>query len=108
MKKQTVEDIRKEIISTEKDKVIIVHQIKRLENRANYYTKAEKRKRTHHLCNIGGAIEALFPISKTLSKTEFFEFMEKISALPDVVSLVKETENRIMINTADDHGKDVV
>ena len=108
MKKQTVEDIRKEIVSTEKDKVIIAHQIKRLENRANYYTKAEKRKRTHHLCNIGGAIEALFPISKTLSKTEFFEFMEKVAALPDVVFLVKETENKMMINANSDHGKDVI
>ncbi len=92
MKKQTVEEIRKEIISTEKEKVIIAHQIKRLENRANYYTKAEQRKRTHHLCNIGGAIEALFPISKILSKTEFFELMERIAMLPDVASLVKEVK----------------
>ena len=107
MKKQTVEGIRKEIISTEKDKVIIAHQIKRLENRANYYIKADRRKRTHHLCNIGGAIEALFPISKSLSKTEFFELMEKIAALPDVVSLVKEAENAVSLNTDNDHGKDV-
>lgn len=106
MKKKSIEGIRKEIVLTEKEKVIIAHQIKRLENRANYYLQADRRKRVHHLCNIGGAIEALFPVSKTLSKTEFFELMEKVAALPDVASLVKAAETATAGSSEAESGKE--
>ena len=108
MKKKSIDGIRKEIISAEKEKVTIAHQIKRLENRANYYLQADRRKRVHHLCNIGGAIEALFPVSKTLSKTEFFELMEKVAALPDVASLVKEVEIATSDSSVAESEKDVI
>lgn len=106
MKKKSIEEIRKEIVLTEKEKVKIAHQIKRLENRANFYLQADRKKRVHHLCNIGGAIEALFPVSKTLSKTEFFELMENVAALPNVASLVKAAETATSGSSEAKSGKE--
>ena len=67
------------------------HKIQRLENRAAYYEKGERRKRAHRLITRGAAIESVAPQTKDLSETEFYTFVERVFALPDVQRLLTET-----------------
>ena len=66
------------------------HKIQRLENRAAYYEKGERRKRTHRLITRGAAIESVAPQTKDLSETAFYAFTEQVFALPDVQRLLTE------------------
>ena len=66
------------------------HKIHRLENRAAYYEKGERRKRTHRLITRGAAIESVAPQTKDLSETAFYAFTEQVFALPDVQRLLTE------------------
>ncbi len=69
------------------------HKIQRLENRAAYYEKGERRKRAHRLITRGAAIESVAPLAKALTETEFYNFAEKNFALPDVKALLMEAVN---------------
>ena len=66
------------------------HKIHRLENRAAYYEKGDRRKRAHHLITRGAAIESVAPQTKELSETEFYAFAEQVLALPDTQRLLME------------------
>ena len=66
------------------------HKIQRLENRAAYYEKGERRKRAHRLITRGAAIESVAPQTKDLSETEFYTFAEQVFALPDTQRLLTE------------------
>ena len=66
------------------------HKIQRLENRAAYYEKGDRRKRAHHLITRGAAIESVAPQTKELSETEFYTFAEQVLALPDTQRLLTE------------------
>ena len=66
------------------------HKIHRLENRAAYYAKGERRKRAHRLITRGAAIESVAPQTKNLSETAFYAFTEQVFALPDTQRLLKE------------------
>lgn len=66
------------------------HKIQRLENRAAYYEKEERRKRAHRLITRGAAIESVAPQTKELSETEFYAFAEQVLALPDTQRLLME------------------
>ena len=66
------------------------HKIQRLENRAAYYEKGERRKRAHRLITRGAAIESVAPQTKDLSETEFYAFAEQVFALPDTQRLLME------------------
>ena len=66
------------------------HKIQRLENRAAYYEKGERRKRAHRLITRGAAIESVAPQTKDLSETEFYAFAEQVFALPDAQRLLTE------------------
>ena len=52
----------------EKELEILEHQKQRLENRIEYLTKGDRAKRTHRLCEKGGAIESVCPEKKDISK----------------------------------------
>ena len=85
-----------EKLQTEKEKVERQlaqeqHRIQRLENRAAYYEKGERRKRVHRLITRGAAIESVAPQTKELSETEFYTFAEQVFALPDTQRLLTET-----------------
>ncbi len=69
------------------------HKIQRLENRAAYYEKGERRKRAHHLITRGAAIESVAPLAKALTETEFYAFAEKALAIPEVKGLLTEAVN---------------
>ena len=66
------------------------HKIQRLENRAAYYEKGERRKRAHRLITRGAAIESVAPQTKDLSETEFYTFAEQVFAQPDTQRLLTE------------------
>ena len=66
------------------------HQSNRIRNRMDRIVEHELRKRTHHLCNMGGAIEALSPEADTLSRAQFYELMKKVFALPQVQLLIRQ------------------
>ena len=66
------------------------HIIQRLENRAAYYEKGERRKRAHRLITRGAAIESVAPQTKALSETNFYAFAEQVFALPDTQRLLME------------------
>ena len=84
-----------EKLQTEKEKVECQlaqeqHKIQRLENRAAYYEKGERRKRAHRLITRGAAIESVAPQTKELSETEFCTFAEQVFALSDTQRLLTE------------------
>ena len=66
------------------------HKIQRLENRAAYYEKGERRKRAHRLITRGAAIESVAPQTKDLSETVFYAFAEQVFSLPDTQRLLTE------------------
>ena len=66
------------------------HKIQRLENRAAYYEKRDRRKRAHRLITRGAAIESVVPQTKALSETNFYAFVEQVFALPDTQRLLTE------------------
>ena len=70
------------------------HKIQRLENRAAYYEKGERRKRAHLLITRGAAIESVAPQTKELGETEFYTFAEQVFALPDTQRLLTEAVSR--------------
>ena len=64
------------------------HKIQLLENRKQHLEKKADRQRTHHLCNMGGAIQSISKETDSLTKVEFYSLMEKVFALPAVQELV--------------------
>ena len=66
------------------------HKVQRLENRAAYYAKGERRKRAHRLITRGAAIESVAPQTKALSESAFYAFAEQVFALPDTQRLLIE------------------
>ena len=70
------------------------HKVQRLENRAAYYEKGERRKRAHRLITRGAAIESVVPQTKALSETNFYAFVEQVFALPDTQRLLTEAVSR--------------
>ena len=66
------------------------NKIRLLENRKKHLeTKADKQ-RTHHLCNMGGAIQSISKEVDSLTRTEFFSLMEQVFALSAVQELLAE------------------
>ena len=64
------------------------HKIQLLKNRKNHLEKKADRQRTHHLCNMGGAIQSISKEADALTRVEFYSLMEQVFALPAVQELV--------------------
>ena len=64
------------------------NKIQLLENRKRHLEKKTDRQRTHHLCNIGGAIQSISKEADFLTRVEFYSLMEQVFALPAVQELV--------------------
>lgn len=64
------------------------HKIQLLQNRQKHLEKKADRQRTHHLCNMGGAIQSISQEADSLTKVEFYSLMEQVFALPAVQELV--------------------
>ena len=81
-------EIEAKIKETERELERESHNLARLKNRKTYYENGERQKRTHRLITRGAAVESLAPSVKKMSEVEFYEFAEKIFALPEVQNLI--------------------
>lgn len=70
------------------------NKIKLLQNRKQYLEKKADRQRTHHLCNMGGAIQSISKEADSLKRVEFYSLMEQVFALPAVQELVSQAMQR--------------
>lgn len=87
-----------EKLQTQKDKVErqiaqCEHRETLLQNRIAYLDKGERRKRAHRLITRGAAVESIAPSVKTMGETEFYELMETILHLPEVVPLLPKDDS---------------
>ena len=64
------------------------HKIQLLQNRQKHLERKADRQRTHHLCNMGGAIQSISKEADSLTRVEFYSLMEQVFALPAVQELV--------------------
>ena len=90
MHEKEIEKLQAKQETFERQLVQEQHKIQRLENRAAYYEKGERRKRAHRLITRGAAIESVAPQTKDLSETEFYALAEQVFALPDTQRLLTE------------------
>ena len=90
MHEKEIEKLQAEKEEVERQLAQEQHKIRRLENRAAYYEKGERRKRAHRLITRGAAIESVAPQTKELSETEFYALAEQVFALPDTQRLLTE------------------
>lgn len=89
-KQKTFAELNAEKEKVERQLAQEQHKIQRLENRAAYYEKGDRRKRAHRLITRGAAIESVAPQTKALSETEFYAFAERVFALPDAQRLLTD------------------
>lgn len=90
MHKKEIEKLQAQKEKFERQLAQEQHKIQRLENRAAYYEKGERRKRAHRLITRGAAIESVAPQTKDLSESAFYAFAEQVFALPDTQRLLTE------------------
>lgn len=90
MPEKEIEKLQAEKEKVERQLAHEQHKIQRLENRAAYYEKGERRKRAHRLITRGAAIESVAPLTKVLSETEFYAFAEQVFTLPDTQRLLTD------------------
>lgn len=94
MHEKEIEKLQAEKEKVERQLAQEQHKIQRLENRAAYYEKGERRKRAHRLITRGAAIESVAPQTKELDETTFYTFAERVFALPDAQRLLMEAVSR--------------
>ena len=94
MHEKEIEKLQAEKEKVERQLAQEQHIIQRLENRAAYYAKGERRKRAHRLITRGAAIESVAPLTRVLTETEFYAFAEQVFALPDAQRLLMEAVSR--------------
>ena len=92
-KQKTILELKAEIAANERQLAQLRHKQQQLENRRSYYEKGDRRKRAHRLITHGAAIESVAPLAKVLNETEFYSFVEKNLALPEVKALLMEAVN---------------
>lgn len=66
------------------------YKIQILQNRKKHLEKKADKQRTHHLCNMGGAIQCISKEAESLTRIEFYSLMEQVFALPAVQELVMD------------------
>ena len=92
-KQKTIPELQAEIADNERQLAQLQHKQQQLKNRAAYYEKGDRRKRAHHLITRGAAIESIASLTKVLSETEFYAFVEKAFAVPEIKGLLMEAVN---------------
>ena len=92
-KQKTIPQLETEKAENERKLSQLQHKKQQLENRISYYEKGDRRKRAHHLITRGAAIESVAPLTKVLTETEFYSFVEKAFAVPEVKGLLMEAVN---------------
>ncbi len=70
------------------------NKIQLLQNRQKHLEKKADKQRTHHLCNMGGAIQSISKEADMLTRVEFYSLMEQVFALPAVQNLVMDAMHK--------------
>lgn len=70
------------------------HRVQDLENQKKFLMKKADSQRTHHLCNMGGAVQSISKDADALTKIEFFLLMEQVFSLSAVQELVAEAKRK--------------
>ena len=78
------------------------HKLTRLQNRASYLKKVQRKQRNKRLILKGVAVEAIMPDTEYLSQEDFYLLVEQIYQLDAVQELVeKVTEKHRIIEGGD-------
>ena len=104
---QTKKSLSKLELEKEQAKVKLsqaLHQLQRLENKQKHLEKGERAKRTHRLCNIGGAVESVAPEMKEFSQREIFELMEDIFSKEEIKKAVHHAVSTHILETGNSKG----
>ena len=86
---KTKEQLLNEKEKNEQEIEILQHKVQRLQNRIDYISKGERTKRTHRLCEKGGAIESICPETKEMTSAEFYQLAEFAFGLPEVKKFIE-------------------
>ena len=81
---ENLKKLRAEKDDAEKKLAQAEHELNRIEQLIHHTSKRARNQRTHHLCNMGGAILALCPEMDALDKMEFYDLMRQVFRLPEV------------------------
>ena len=92
-KQKTIPELETEKAENERKLSQLQHKKQQIENRITYYEKGDRRKRAHRLITRGAAIESVAPLTKVLTETEFYAFVEKALVVPEVKGLLMEAVN---------------
>lgn len=86
--------LRAEKEKVERQLVQEQHKKQRLENRAAHYERGERTSQAHALIVRSADVQSIAPITKLLTRAEYYAFAEKVFALPDVKGLLMEAVNK--------------
>ena len=92
-KQKTIPQLEAEKAENERKLSQLQHKKQQIENRITYYEKGDRRKRAHHLITRGAAIESVAPLTKVMTETEFYSFVEKAFSLPEIKGLLMQAIN---------------
>lgn len=92
MKHNNLDQLRSEKVEAERKRDQAQRQANRYANQIDYVEKRTRSQRTHHLCIIGGSVEAVAPVFKDLSEQEIIFLMGQIFELPQVQNLLRRRE----------------
>ena len=92
-KQKTIAELNAEKEKIEQQLTQEQHKKQRLENRIAYYERGDRTKRAHNLIVRSADMESISPLTKLLTRAEFYAFAEKIFDLPEVKGLLMEAVN---------------
>ena len=92
-KQKTIPELETEKAENERKLSQLQHKKQQIENRITDSEKGDRRKRAHRLITRGAAIESVAPLTKVLTETEFYAFVEKALVVPEVKGLLMEAVN---------------
>ena len=92
-KQKTIVELNAEKEKIEQQLTQEQHKKQRLENRIAYCERGDRTKRAHNLIVRSADMESIAPLTKLLTRAEFYVFAEKIFDLPEVKGLLMEAVN---------------
>ena len=87
--KKTSKEYQAQIEETQVKIKQLEHREQLLENRMRYLKQKKRRKRTHRLITRGAAVESIVPQVETMPETAFYEMMEQVLMMPDVMKIIE-------------------
>ena len=94
MYEKEIEKLQAEKEKVERQLAQEQHKKQRLENRTAYYERGERTRRAHDLIVRSADVQSIAPLTKLLTRAEYYAFAEKVFALPDVKGLLMEAVNK--------------